>query len=219
MFAFGVNNGLLVVNPAAGVRVSRRARGERTRLPYIVEEARTLLEASSKLAGANHWLPWLAAYTGARRSELAGLKTGDVQQIEGTRCLVIEDSNVRRIKTASSRRTIPLAPVLIEAGFLQHVEATKASGRVFPEVATDALGTCGAAWTKWYGRWSRTIVSDRRKVFHSWRHLVEDRLRDAAVPEDQRDALLGHSSSRMGRRYGAGYSVAVLLEAVKRIRY
>src|SRR6266850_6258926 len=139
VFAFGVNNGLLAVNPAAGVRVSRRARGERTRLPYTAEEARGLLEASSKLAGANHWLPWLAAYTGARRSELAGLKTGDVQQIEGTWRLVIEDSNVRRIKTASSRRMIPLAPVLIEAGFLQHVEATKASGRVFPEVATDAL--------------------------------------------------------------------------------
>src|SRR5437899_6503389 len=38
VFAFGVNNGLLVVNPAAGVRVSRRTRGERTRLPYTMAE-------------------------------------------------------------------------------------------------------------------------------------------------------------------------------------
>jgi len=75
------------------------------------------------------------------------------------------------------------------------------------------------AWSKWYGRWARRIVADRRKVFHSWRHLVEDRLRDAGVPEDQRDALLGHSSSRMGRRYGAGFGTKVLLEAVKRISY
>jgi integrase len=131
-------------------------------LPYTLEEARALLDASSKLAGANHWLPWLAAYTGARRSELAGLRTPDVRQIEGVWCLVVEDSDVRRIKTVSSRRTIPLAPALIEAGSLQHVEAPKASGRVFPDVATDALGTCGAAWNKWYRRWSRTIVSDRR---------------------------------------------------------
>jgi integrase len=220
VFAFGVNNGLLVANPATGVRVSRRSHGERTRLPYTVEDARALLlDASRHQDGTNRWLPWLAAYTGCRLAELAGLRSDDVRQVDGVWCLVIEDSAVRRIKTKSSRRTVPLSPVLIEAGFLAHVESTRASGRVFPNVAVDALGTCGAAWSKWYARWARRIVPDRRKVFHSWRHLVEDRLRDAAVPEDQRDALLGHSSSRQGRRYGAGYSVAVLLEAVKRIRY
>lgn len=115
-----------------------------------------------------------------------------------------------------------MSPVLIdEAGLLAHRDQQKANGktRLFPDVTADRHGIVGAAYSKWYGRWARRIVADRRKVFHSWRHLVEDRLRDAGVPEDQRDALLGHSSSRMGRRYGAGFGTKVLLEAVKRITY
>lgn len=234
VFAFGINNGLMVANPAAGVRVSRRrangdGNGETLRLPYTLEEARALLDAARHLdvktdslgrtCGADRWLPWLAAYSGCRLAEAAGLRSEDVKQVEGTWCMVIEDSPVRRIKTASSRRTVALAPALLEAGFLQHVETNRDTGRVFPDVTADRHGVVGAAWSKSYARWARTIVPDRRKVFHSWRHLVEDRLRDAGVPEDQRDAVLGHSSSRMGRRYGAGYSVAVLFDAVKEIKY
>jgi len=219
VLSFGVNNGLLEANPAVGVKVARKTNGEGAVLPYTVEEARAILEAATKLDGANRWLPWLMAFTGCRLAEGAGLRTEDVRKVDGLWCISIEDSAVRRIKTASSRRVVPLSPTLIEAGFLAHVEANRASGRVFLEVAADKHGIVGAAWSKWYGRWARKIVPDRRKVAHSWRHLVEDRLRDAGVPEDQRDALLGHSSSRMGRRYGAGFSTAVMLEAAKKIRY
>jgi integrase len=221
VLSFGLNNGLLQTNPALGVKVVRKSstNGDDKVLPYTVEEARSILEAASKLTEANRWLPWLLAFTGCRLAEAAGLRTEEVRPVDGVCCISIEDSPVRRIKTASSRRVVPLSPTLIEAGFLTHVEATRASGRLFPDVTADRHGIVGSAWSKWYGRWARTIVPDRRKVAHSWRHLVEDRLRDAGVPEDQRDALLGHSSSRMGRRYGAGFSTAVLLEAVKRIRY
>ena len=221
VLSFGVSNGLLSTNPAVGIKVARKTNvGEPAVLPYTVEEARAILDAASKLTRAsNRWLPWLMAFTGCRLAEGAGLRTQDVVKVDDVWCISIEDSPVRRIKTASSRRVIPLSPTLIEAGFLAAVEATRATGRVFPNVAADRHGIVGAAWSKWYGRWARTIVPDRRKVAHSWRHLVEDRLRDAAVPEDQRDALLGHSSSRMGRRYGAGFGTRVLLEAVKRITY
>jgi integrase len=221
VLSFGLNNGFITVNPALGIKVARKSstNGDDKVEPYTIEEARALLGASSRLEGANRWLPWLAAFTGCRLAEAAGLRSEDVKQIDDVWCVSIEDSPVRRIKTASSRRVIPLAPALIEAGFLSYVETTKASGRVFPDVTADRHGVVGAAYSKLYGRWARKVVADRRKVFHSWRHLVEDRLRDAVVPEDQRDALLGHSSSRMGRRYGRGFSTAVLLEAVKRIRY
>lgn len=227
VLSFGVNNGLLQTNAAVGVKVARKSNGtngDDKVLPYTVEEARAILSAASKLTPEPHqrFLPWIAAYSGMRLAEAAGLRIEDVRQVDGVWCFSIEDSDVRRIKTASSRRLVPVSPVLIEdAGLLAYRDAQESKGetRLFPEVTADRHGIVGAAYSKWYGRWSRTVVPDRRKVFHSWRHLVEDRLRDAGVPEDQRDALLGHSSSRMGRRYGAGFGTRVLLEAVKRITY
>lgn len=132
VFSFAVSNGLLDSNPATGVRIARRANGERPpRLPYSLDEARARLDASGKLADSRHWLVWLLAYSGCRLAEAAGLRTQDVQQIEGTWCAVIEDTEVRRVKTRSSRRVVPLSPVLIAAGFLEHVEATRATGRCF----------------------------------------------------------------------------------------
>jgi len=171
VLSFGLNNGLLQTNPAVGVKVVRKSstNGDDKVLPYTVEEARSILEAASKLTDANRWLPWLLAFTGCRLAEAAGLRTADVRPVDGVWCISIEDSPVRRIKTASSRRMAPLSPTLIEAGFLAHVEATRASGRVFPDVTADRHGIVGAAWSKWYGRWARTIVPDRRKVAHSWR--------------------------------------------------
>jgi integrase len=169
VLSFGVNNGLLQANPALGIKVSRKTNGgEASVLPYTVEEARAILDAASKLTDAsNRWLLRLLAFTGCRLAEAAGLRSEDVRQVDGVWCISIEDSPVRRIKTASSRRVIPLSPTLIEAGLLAHVEATRATGRVFPDIAADRHGIVGAAWSKWYGRWARTIVPDRRKVAHS----------------------------------------------------
>jgi integrase len=225
VLSFGINNGLLQTNAAVGVKVARKSsgtNGDDRVLPYTVEEARAILEAASKLTDHARLLPWIAAYSGMRLQEAGGLRIEDVRQVDRVWCFCIEDTEVRRIKTASSRRLVPVSPVLIEeAGLLAYRDQQKAKGetRLFPDVTADRHAIIGAAYSKWYGRWARKIVEDRRKVFHSWRHLVEDRLRDAGVPEDQRDSILGHSSSRMGRRYGQGFSVAVLLEAVKRIRY
>jgi integrase len=225
VLSFGVNNGLLQTNAAVGVKVARKSNGtngDDRVLPYTVEEARSILEAASKLTDHERLLPWIAAYSGMRLQEAGGLRIEDVRQVDGVWCFSIEDTEVRRIKTASSRRLVPVSPVLIEeAGLLAYRDQQKAKAetRLFPDMTADRHGIIGAAYSKWYGRWARKVVADRRKVFHSWRHLVEDRLRDAGIPEDQRDGILGHSSSRMGRRYGQGFSVAVLLEAVKRIRY
>ena len=225
VLSFGVNNGLLQANAAVGVKVARKSNGtngDDRVLPYSVEEARSVLEAASKLTDHERLLPWIAAYSGMRLQEAGGLRIEDVRHVDGVWCFSIEDTVVRRIKTASSRRLVPVSPVLIEeAGLLTYRDHQKAKGetRLFPDVTADRHGIIGAAYSKWYGRWARKIVADRRKVFHSWRHLVEDRLRDAGVPEDQRDALLGHSSPRMGRRYGSGFSTVVLSEAVSRITY
>lgn len=62
-------------------------------------------------------------------------------------------------------------------------------------------------------------ITDRRKVFHSFRHTFKDACRRARIPEAVHDALTGHASGSVGRRYGSGQPVEVLAEAVAKLGY
>src|SRR6516165_8566327 len=70
---------------------------------------------------AGFWLPLLSLYSGARRSELAGLRANDVQEIEHVPCFTfIEDKKVgKKLKTSTAVRTVPIHPQLITLGLLR----------------------------------------------------------------------------------------------------
>jgi integrase len=81
-----VSQGLVDSSPFTGLtKVSRQTDQTEGRIPYSVEQVRTLLTAAEKLHGAKRWLPWLAAWTGARLSELGGLCVEDVKEEQGLR--------------------------------------------------------------------------------------------------------------------------------------
>jgi integrase len=158
---------------------------------------------------AAFWLPLLSLYSGARRSELAGLRANDVQEVEHVPCFTfVEDKKIgKRLKTATAVRTVPIHPQLIILGWLQHVEAVRrrdgATAWLFPEISPQVRGAL-KAWTKWFSRYLRSVgITDDSKVFHSFRHTFKDALRAASVPEDLNDALAGQKNSSVGRSYGA----------------
>ena len=62
-------------------------------------------------------------------------------------------------------------------------------------------------------------INDSGKVFHSFRHLIKDKLRDCYVDEGVSDRILGHSNSSISRRYGNGYNLIVLNKAVQKIKF
>jgi hypothetical protein len=78
----------------------------------------------------------------------------------------------------------------------------------------------GRAWNV-VGKWVRTrvgITDPRKAPDHSWRHRVEDELRAAEVPEDARDAIMGHARKTTGRQYGVrGEALKRLARAIERI--
>ena len=158
---------------------------------------------------AAFWLPLLALYSGARRADLASLQVKNVDHVDGVPCFTFEEDKIigKRLKTPTAIRTVPIHPQLIELGWLRYVDDVRRRDGVdawlFAPISPQASGVL-KAWTKWFGRYLRSVgITDRRKVFHSFRHSFKDALRAADVSEDLNDALLGQKNSSVGRTYGA----------------
>jgi integrase len=233
LLSYALQQGWIEANPGAGLSVAKGKgsaplNGKSGRLPYETEEAKALLTNAAELPeGPQRYMPMILAYTGIRLAEAGGMRCQDVRLLDGVWCFSVEEHADRRIKTASSRRVVPVHSALVKAGLLDYVERQRASlhgraeghERVFPTLRPDAFANFGSAYGKSYGRWSRKIVPDRRKTLHSWRHTVATKLRQANVREDLMDELLGWTQTKMASRYGSGHTVQAKREAIERIVY
>jgi integrase len=83
----------------------------------------------------HYWINLVLAYTGARRSEIAGLLETDIGHENGIPFLHIRENHLRGLKNRFSQRRIPLHPHLIELGFLDFIDAKRIACEVviFPE--------------------------------------------------------------------------------------
>ena len=74
---------------------------------------------------------------------------------------------------------------------------------------------------KWYQRFNRKYVTVHpKRVFHSFRHALADRLKQAGVQEALIAEILGHTiESETFGRYGKRFQPKVLLEALMKLDY
>lgn len=181
---------------------------------------------------AAFWLPLIALLSGARQSELAQLRIGDLRRDPetGVWFFAIGTEGGRSIKTASSRRKVPVHPHLLTVGLLDYRQslvgpglADGEAGALWPDVASDAEGWRAGPWSKWFNRYLRVAakVTDPTKVFHSFRHTFKRMCRDADLTEEMHDALTGHSGGGVGRSYGknrdGAFGLKALADALGRI--
>ncbi len=224
------NNELVADNVAQGVTVKHGKRAKSDRLPYSEEDLRRIFSSPIYTRGdrprggkgeAAYWLPLLAAHTGARREELCQLLTSDVRTAEGINYLAITDEDGdKEIKT--DPRRVPVHPLLEQLGFLDYVTQQRAARRerLFHLLLPDAFGRLSEAWGKWFGNYSRKVIgiTDKRKVFHSFRHSFKSACRRAGIEEEIHEALTGHAGGSVGRNYG-DYPLPALANAMKKLRY
>ena len=148
----------------------------------------------------------------------------DVQAADGVHYLNINDlGEGKSVKTAGSRRPVPMHPELIRLGFLQYIEERRKQGdaRLFPLLKKHSSGRWTQNWSKWWRTYARGTVgiTDPRKVFHSFRHTFIRACRECGIEEEQRIAITGHAGGTVGRVYGGHYPVPALAGAMKRLRY
>ena len=156
-----------------------------------------------------YWLPLVALFTGARLGELAQMLVDDIRQIDGIWCAYVtaQGDDGKSIKTANSRRVIPIHPELEKLGFLKLHATQKRAGekRLFPEIKLDARGHWGVPSKELNKYMDRIGLKEERLVVHSFRHLFTDRLRIAGHLDHEFSFILGHGDkfSSMTGHYGS----------------
>jgi len=227
VFNYAVKHEYREVNPASCMAV-RKSR-EQARVPYDLNDIRrifgTLLSVREDWK-EEEWIPLLALFTGCRMEEIGQLLITDIKEEGGIPFISISGADeqghiVKRVKTASSVRVVPIHPTLMELGFLCYVALQRAEGaeRVFPNLKLHE-GKWTIYFSKWWGRQRKRFgILDSRKCFHSFRHAFKDACRAAGVPEDIHDALTGHSNGSVGRSYGNGHSLPVLHQWLSKVTW
>jgi integrase len=152
-------------------------------------------KASSVKKSGNWWVPLIALYTGARRAEIVMLEPQHVIEQEGVKCLVIADTEARRVKNDNSNRIVPLHPVLLKMGLWEYADKHKhrKSKFLFPDIVREEMADPSDAFGKRFAKlMTKLKIKDRRLVFHSFRHTFITQSRLAGVPKDVCVVFTGH---------------------------
>ena len=209
---------------------------EDPRLPFEPEDLRTIYSAPLPVKDGVSietlfWVLLLAPFTGCRLEELGKLRPGNVRRHDGVDYIAIEpdrrrvrdaqEGPTKRVKTASSKRDIPVHSVLIEAGFLDLVSKRRAESVdwLFPELEPNKHGNRTQRLSRIINDHLDAIgLSDPELVFHSFRHTGKRAIRGKVAGEIV-DLLFGHADGSVSSKYGRGAEMRTLREAIEKISY
>jgi integrase len=197
VFSEGVKRAELQSNPFAELEVTvpRRTRTRET-AAFTEHEAQVLLRAATNIGepkttyqGAQRWVFWLAAYTGARAGEITQLRGIDVEK-RGAAYFAKLTPNAGTIKTGATR-VVPLHADLIRQGFIEFVGA-RGGGPLFynsegaSSRSVDAMNPRAGRAVKTRGQlgeWVRKLGVDDPELSptHAWRHTFKMRAERAGI--------------------------------------
>lgn len=212
LFAFlGTRGKLSGANPAKGAvvfskkeKAARRAEGFQWEAFDLV--ALQLIFKPDNLARVRtehvRWAALIGLYTGARVSEIAQLYLADFAEEQGVPCMrITTDSDGQSLKTAASRRVVPIHPDLVQLGLLDRVDRLRREEktRLFPEMRIDGRAGAGNSISKGFGfHLNRLGIRPRRSTgtlgFHSLRKTVVQELQASGLPAERRRAFVGHEA-------------------------
>jgi integrase len=228
--AFALDKGALAVDPWAGYRIDkpkekvadRKAQKVAGFTPAEVKAILAHVAATAHPDTADHWLPMLSAYSGARREELGQLRVEDVLTGGNIPALRITDEDeMQKVKNAHSLRIIPVPPVCIERGFLDFVARRRQAGgtMLFLEPYTDKRhvttlqemepDTRGRLTEIYGGRFSRKVLKPlgikvKGQAFHALRHSWTDSARRAKIDPEIRRLIAGRLNGEDPTEAGYG---------------
>ncbi|WP_152025191.1 site-specific integrase [Congregibacter litoralis] len=175
------------------------------------------------------WLPLLALFTGARRSELVQMPLERVREIEGVLCLDLVGAQQEglQLKTAAAERRIPVHPELIRLGFEDYVEALRADGatRLLEAFPLGANGR-GSKASDWYSRYRDRNFPDfaeQFKDFHSYRTTHGTQAKTCGISPMLMKQWFGHTDAGkedvLERNYNTGQPIRMLYDELSKLSW
>lgn len=180
-----------------------------SRAPYEASYVQNTLIKGHALDGLNddaRMLLFAMSDTGARESELIGLRPQDIILHGEIPFVWIQPYEGHALKTPHSHRKIPLVGASLHAfqqqpkGFLDRYP--------IPDSASTAINK--------YLRENKLRPSPSNTLY-SLRHTFKDRLRDIGAPEEIIDELMGHKTR--GPKYGRGHLLESKHDWLKKIAF
>ena len=203
-------HGLGCQNPFARTFLAPVNEGKRASIS--TEDVKRVQKICLDMADERRLLIALISDTGMRLSEALGLIWDDICLDHKYPHISLLPHPWRPLKTAGSKRLIPLVGAAYEAVTIMHRQRT--TPFLFNSY-TDANGcngnSCSAALNKWLKQYLPNAV------IHSFRHSFRDRLRNAGVQSEMIDQLGGWSNQSVGQGYGEGYSLSILKKYLSQI--
>jgi integrase len=148
-------------SPAAGIAGDKDSiKRVKKRIPYTPQELQCLVAVLAQVDREAEpevfWLPLLFLYTGARSNEVCMLRCEDIEERGGMWFLCFRNREEYHQKTKNDNdRQAPIHADLVRLGFLEFVEAQKASGK---DRLFDNLVLYEGKWNKYYGKdYNRTF--------------------------------------------------------------
>lgn len=168
-----------------------------------------------------YWVPLIAAFTGARVNEIAQLQPTDVRQDDDGIWyfdITDDDENKKTLKTAQSKRIIPLHQVLLSLKLVDYVKSKQSENAanlfdITPERA-DRHGRAPARWFNAEYLREYLKIEDPAVTFHSFRHRFITSMHQAIFDaSDVKGELISSTTPALILRRMVGHSDLSLMTA------
>jgi integrase len=205
---WGVNNGYIERAYDKKLKITKGA--ESSRQAFTQEQVKALMDYANSLEESS-WERWglsLSVITGARIGEIQQLRKEDIQELEGTWAISLNEDDGKELKNKYSNRYVPLVDGAYGfdlKAFLRYIEGVEAGGSLF---------TQGYAWfankLNTVLRQQLNLGESREYSFHSLRHSLASLLKAKGIPVGVAQSILGHSSQSITfDLYGGNQRVGV----------
>lgn len=221
-----VREGYIPTNCAEGLQIKEDRRMDEQRKIYEKDDLQRIVDNLSW--DGNHperyWIPLVAMFTGMRINEICQLYVEDVKEFQGVWCFDINDNTPdKKLKNKSSRRVIPIHPILINLGFKKYVDRLRhcKTPRLWNALKWREADGYYNAFGKWSQRFNKAYISnDPGKVTYSIRHSFANTLKQKGIQESVIAELMGHTNPCITTgRYGKRYEIDKLLDALNMLDY
>ncbi|MEO5697260.1 MAG: DUF6538 domain-containing protein [Burkholderiaceae bacterium] len=179
---------------------------------------------ADKNAGADaaYWLPIIAAFTGARITEIAQLLVADVRRDADSWCIRFAATEPwQSLRADAARRTLPMHTELVRLGLPEYAASQQAVGesRLFPVVTVSDLNYAGGGPSKWFSAFKSAAGFGPASTFHGLRNTVSAKLQRAREAQRYIDRYLGHQTVGSAALVDEHLSAADLIGTAAKVTY